>query len=108
MTIIKIPVTAPTTRIDGNALAITDLARIEFFVSTDNGQNYVSAGHSAPDATSFNFEATDPGTYLFKAEAVDLQSPPLTSLDSAVVQFTIAPPVLAAPSPPTLGTPVAA
>ena len=108
MSIFNIPFTIPTTRIDGSALAASSIARIEFFVSTDSGANYVSAGHAAPDATNFPFEATDVGTYLFKAEVVDTQNPALTSLDSNIVSFAIAPPVLAAPNAPVLGTPVAA
>jgi hypothetical protein len=106
--LINVPVTAPTTRIDGSALSATDLNRIEMLVSTDNGQNYVSAGHIAPNQPVFQFEATDVGTYQFKAEAVDNQNPALVSLDSNVVSFTIAPPVLARPSAPVLGTPTAA
>lgn len=107
--IIKIPFTVPTKRIDGTDLPISQIDRIEFYVSTDSGQNYVSIGHAAADGsqTDFLYEATDVGTYLFKAQAVDTQNPPRVSLDSSVVSFTIAPPELAAPEAPVLGTPVA-
>lgn len=105
--IIKIPFTIPTQRVDGTSLAPGEIDRIEFFVSTDNGQNYVSAGHASADQTEFPFEASDPGTYLFKDQVVDTQSPPRFSPDSPVVSFTIASPPLAAPKPAILGTPLA-
>lgn len=105
--IIKIPLTIPTTRVDATALAATEIKQIEFLVSVDNGQNYVSAGHAAADQTEFQFEASDAGTYLFKAQTVDTQDPSRVSLDSNVVSFTIQAAAKAAPSPPILGTPVA-
>lgn len=100
---ITIPFTLPTSRADGTALAATEVAAVDFFLSTDNGLNYASVGHAAPDQTAFTVDLTDPGTYLFRAETVDTQIPPRSSVDSNVVSFTVPTPPLAAPSPPVLG-----
>jgi hypothetical protein len=107
--IIKIPFTVPTKRIDGTDLSLSEIDRIEFFVSTDSGVEYTSIGHAAADGsqTDFLYEATEFGSYLFKAQTVDTQNPARVSLDSSVVSFSIAPPTLAAPEAPVLGTPVA-
>lgn len=102
---LDIPFTLPTQRADGSTLSPSEISRIEFFVSVDGGQNYVSAGHAAPDQKVFQYDASDIATYNFRAEAVDLQVPERTSLDSNVVSYTVAPPVLAAPNAPVLGTP---
>lgn len=105
---ISIPITDPTTREGGGALDPSkELAFVNILMSADNGQNYASVGHAAPGQPTFEQELTDPGTYLFKADAEDLQTPALDSKDSNVVSFTVPAPALAAPSPPTLGTPVA-
>jgi hypothetical protein len=108
MSLYNIPITDPTSRKDGKALAQTEIKEIDMLVSTDNGQNYVAAGHAAAGQANFQFDAVDPGTYLFKAQTVDTQTPALVSGDSNVVSLTVAPPVLAAPNAPTLGTPVLA
>jgi hypothetical protein len=103
---VTIPVTAPTTRKDGSALAATDIAQMDFELSSDNGATYTNVGHAAANQTEFKLQALDPGSYLVRATATDTQNPPLTSDFSPVVAFQIAAPALAAPNPPTLGTPV--
>lgn len=108
MSDVSIPVTAPTTRKDGTALMAAEIARLDFELSSDNGLTYTNVGHAAAGQTSFVLQGVDPGNYLVRSTATDTQTPPLTSDFSPVVAFQIAPPVvvLAAPSPPTLGTPV--
>lgn len=103
---VSIPVTAPTTRKDGSALAISDIAQMDFELSSDNGQTYTNVGHTAANATEFKLQSLDPGSYLVRSTATDAQTPPLTSDFSPVVGFQIAAPALAAPSPPSLGSPV--
>jgi len=103
---VTIPVTAPTSRKDGSALAPTDIAQMDFELSSDNGTTYTNVGHAAANQTSFVLQGLDPGSYLVRATATDTQNPPLTSDFSPVVGFQIAPPQLAAPNAPILGTPV--
>jgi hypothetical protein len=93
----------PTTRSDASATPLKpgDLAYILVQMSADNGQNYADVGHAAPGQQSFDQDLTDPGTYLFKLDAVDTQTPPMTSADSIVVSVTVPVPSLAAPNPPT-------
>lgn len=106
MASVSIPITAPTQRKDGTALAVTDIARLDVEFSTDNGQTFTNVGHAAANQTSFEVDDLSPGTYLARSTATDLQTPPLTSDFSNVVSFVIPAPELAAPNPPTLGTPV--
>jgi hypothetical protein len=106
MSDVSIPVTAPTTRKDGSTLPPEQLARLDFELSSDNGQSYTNVGHAAANQTEFKLQSLDPGSYLVRSTATDTQDPPLTSDFSAVVGFQIAAPALAAPNPPVLGTPV--
>jgi hypothetical protein len=106
MSDVTIPVTAPTTRKDGTLLAAAEIAQMDFELSSDNGATYTNVGHAAANQTEFRLQALDPGSYLVRATATDTQNPPLTSDFSPVVGFQIAAPALAAPSAPTLGTPV--
>jgi hypothetical protein len=106
MSSVSIPITAPTTRADGTALDPKDIARMDVELSDDNGQTFVNVGHAAADQTEFVIDNLAPGNYLVRATCTDTQDPPLTSDDSAPVSFQVEAPPLAAPSPPTLGTPV--
>jgi len=90
----------PTQRTDGSALKPGELAFIEVQMSTDNGNTYSDVGHAAPGQQMFDQPLTASGTYLFKLNAVDTQTPPATSADSAVVSLTVTV-ALAAPNPPT-------
>lgn len=104
---VKIPFTLPATRKDDTPLAAADVARVDVEISSDNGQTWVSVGHT--DAAGSPFVVSDLDTdvpYLFRAFVTDKQNPPLTSDFSAPVSVRIPPPVLAAPNAPTLGTPV--
>lgn len=103
---IRIPVTAPTKRKDGSDLPLSQLARFDFELSSDNGGTFTHVGSVAPDATEFALQGLDTGTYLVRATATDTQDPPLVSDFSSVVSFQVRPPVLAAPNPPSLGTPI--
>lgn len=104
---VQIPFTAPTTRKDNSTLAATDIAQIDFEISSDNGESWVSVGHT--DANGSPFVVSDLDTdvpYLFRNFVTDTQKPPLTSDFSASVSVRIPPPVLAAPNPAAMGTPV--
>lgn len=91
----------PTARTDGTPLKQGDLAYIQVQMSADGGQNYAPVGHAAPGTQTFDQDLTDPGTYNFKLEAVDTQTPPAISADSVIVSVTVPQPVLAAPNVPT-------
>jgi uncharacterized protein YfaP (DUF2135 family) len=94
--------TDPTTLVDGkSAIPANDFAFVQVQVSIDGGKTYTVAGHAAPGAQTFSFEADDPGTYLFKVNSVDTQIPPTVSPDSAVVQVTVAAPPLQSIAAPT-------
>ena len=88
----------PTTRSDGTPL--NTLAYINVLMSADNGNTYTKVGHAAPAQQQFSQDLTDAGTYQFKFNATDAQTPPLTSADSVVVSVTVPPPELPPPSPP--------
>ena len=103
---VSIPITAPTQRKDGTALALTEIARMDVEFSVDNGQTFTNVGHAAANQSSFDATDLSPGSYLARSSATDTQTPPLTSDFSNVVSFVIPAPALAAPNPPTLGTPV--
>ncbi len=105
MSLVTIPVAAPTSRKDGSTLKIEEIARMDFELSSDNGLSYNDVGHAAANQTEFKLQDLDPGSYLVRATATDNQDRPLTSDFSNVVAFQIAAPALAAPNPPTLGTP---
>jgi len=92
----------PTTLVDGvTAIPPNDFADVEVLMSIDNGQTYTNVGHAAPGAEQFQMELTDPGTYLFKLESKDTQTPAQVGPDSSVVQVTVAPPPVAAIAAPT-------
>lgn len=93
----------PTTRSDPAQTPANpgEIAFINVLMSSDNGQNYTSVGHAAAGQQSFSQTLTDPGVFLFKLEAVDTQSPPTTSADSAVVSVTVPTPALAPLNPPS-------
>ena len=85
----------PVTLIDGKtAIPPNDFADVEVQQSIDNGKTYSNVGHAAPGAQQFQIELTDPGTYLFKLNSKDTQTPSTLGPDSAVVSVTV-------PAPPT-------
>lgn len=100
--LLRIQFTLPTKRADGSDLPIEEISSIRFYVSTDNGQNFAQAGSAAPGQQVFEFDAQDFGTYLFKAETFDTQTPKRDSDDSNIIAFTIETPPKAAPLPPVL------
>lgn len=106
MATVTIPITAPTARADGTTLSQAEIARMDVDFSIDNGVTFTNVGHAAANQTSFVATDLSPGSYLARATATDTQTPPLTSIDSAVVSFVVAAPALAAPNAPGLGTPV--
>jgi len=91
----------PTTLTDGTAIPANDFADVEVFMSADGGQNYVNVGHAAPGAQAFDVELTDTGTFNFKLESKDTQTPSRLGPDSPVVSVTVAPQPLAAIAAPT-------
>lgn len=94
--------TDPTTLADGTtAIPANDFADVEVNMSIDNGKMYTNVGHAAPGAQQFQMELTDPGTYLFKLEAKDTQTPAQLGPDSAVVQVTVPAPPLQPIAAPT-------
>lgn len=106
---VTVPVTAPTSRKDGTALPIAQIARLDFELSADNGASFTNVGHQAATETSFKLQGLDAGSYLVRSTATDTQDPPLTSDFSSAVSFQVAaipPAALAAPSAPVLGTPI--
>jgi hypothetical protein len=88
----------PTQRTDGTPLKPTEIASILVLWSSDNGNTYVEAGHAAAGQQQFDQALPAPGTYLFKLECVDTQSPPATSADSNVASVIL--PVTLPPNPP--------
>lgn len=102
MSVITVTWTDPTTLADGKtAIPANDFAMVEINASADGGKTYTLAGHVAPGVQTFAFEVDDSGTYSFILNAVDTQTPPTTSANSAVAQATIAPPPLQAIAAPT-------
>jgi hypothetical protein len=91
----------PTTLVDGSAIPPNDFADVEIFMSADGGLTYTNAGHVGPGTQRFEIEISDPGTFNFKLNCKDTQTPPLFGPDSAVVSVTIAAPPLAPISAPT-------
>ena len=89
----------PTQRTDGTALAPGEIAFIEVQWSSDNGNTYVDAGHAAAGQQQFDQPLPGPGTYLFKLQCVDTQSPPATSADSSIASVVV-PVVVQPPNPP--------
>ena len=97
----KITWTDPTMRSDGTtALTPAEIAQINVFMSSDNGNTYTNVGHAAAGQQSFTQPLTTSGTYLFKLQTVDTQTPPAISADSSVVSLVATVP-LAAPNPPS-------
>lgn len=93
--------TDPTVLTDGTPIPPNDFADVEVFVSADGGLNYTSAGHAAPGAQAFDFELSDTGTFNFKLESKDTQTPSRLGPDSQVVSVTVALQPLAAIAAPT-------
>lgn len=92
----------PTTLVDGTtAIPPNDFADVEVNMSIDNGKTYANVGHAAPGAQQFQMELTDPGTYLFKLNSKDTQSPPQLGPDSVVAQVTVPASPVAAIAAPT-------
>lgn len=62
--------TNPTTRANGAPLAAADIASVELWKSTDNGQNYAVAGQAnsvgGVPPTSFNYLLENAGTFYFR------------------------------------------
>lgn len=93
--------TDPTTLTDGAPIPANDFADVEVFMSADGGLNYVNVGHAAPGAQTFDIELTDTGTFNFKLESKDTQTPSRVGPDSTVASVTVQPQPLAAINPPT-------
>lgn len=93
--------TDPTQLVNSTPIPPNDFADIEVLMSADGGLNYVTAGHAAPGAQTFDVELSDVGTFNFKLNSKDTQTPSLIGPDSAVVSVTVAPQPLAAIAQPT-------
>lgn len=106
MSTVTIPFVPPNQRKDGTALPPEQIKQIDFEISADNGQTWTSVGHRAGTDTSLTLQDLDVGQYLIRDFVTDTQVPPLTSDFSAPVGFEIKAPVLAAPNPAVIGTPV--
>jgi len=89
MTTARVTWKDPTQRTDGTAAAAADIAMIKVLMSSDNGNTYAEIGHAAAGQQQFDQDLAAPGTYLFKLEAVDTQTPPTTSADSAVASVVV-------------------
>lgn len=102
MSLVTIKWVDPTTLVDGvTAIPPNDFADVEVQMSIDNGKTYTNVGHAAPGALQFQMELSDPGTYNFKLNSKDTQTPPQLGPDSTVVSVTVAPPPVAAIAAPT-------
>lgn len=106
MTTVVIPFAPPATRTDGTPLPADQIKQIDFELSADNGQTWTNVGHRAGTDTSLTLQDLDVGQYLLRDYVTDTQNPALTSDFSPVAGFQIKAPVLAAPSPALIGTPV--
>lgn len=93
--------TDPTTLTDGTTIPANDFADVEVFMSANGGLDYVNVGHVAQGIQSFDVELTDTGTFNFKLESKDTQTPSRLGPDSIVASVTVAPQPLAAINPPT-------
>lgn len=102
---VVIPVTAPTTRIDGVPLPPEQIARIDFELTLDGGQSWHNVGHCAGTETSYTLQGLDVGTYSMRDFVTDTQVPPKISAHSEPVSFVVQPEELAPPNPAVLGTP---
>ena len=89
----------PTQRTDGTALSAAEIAYVNVQWSSDNGNTYVDAGHAAAGQQQFDQVLPAPGTYLFKLQCVDTQTPPATSADSSIASVVV-PVVIPPPNPP--------
>lgn len=80
--------TNPTTRSNGAPLAAADIATVELWKSTDNGQNYSVAGQvnaaSGVPPTSMNYLMENVGTFYFKVRA-RLTDDQVSSFSNAVI-----------------------
>lgn len=88
----------PTTRVDGKALAVADIASSLVFIKVQGAPDYAPLAEvMAPTAELLQTDL-EPGDYSFRVQAVDKQVPPKASapVDGAI---NIPVPVLAAPSP---------
>lgn len=103
---VTIPFTVPTSRKDGSALPVDQIAQIDFELSADNGQTWTNVGHRAGTDSSITLQSMDVGQYLVRDYVTDTQVPPLTSDFSPVVGFEVKAPPLAAPNFAAIGTPV--
>ena len=96
----------PTTRVDGSALLVSEIAGVLIQISADNGANFSDLEFvQAPDNALVVPDLVD-GDYIFRAIVVDKQAPPLSSAAtdrtinvSSQPGPTPTPTVLAAPSP---------
>lgn len=105
---IRIPLTWPTTRKDGSALALADIASGELQISGDAGANFIKLADLTPGQASIDQSLDTDGTYLFRGVCFDKQTPALSSDLSNVVSYTLVTPpvVLAPPDALVLGTPI--
>jgi hypothetical protein len=103
---VTIPFTVPTSRKDGSALPVDQIAQVDFELSADNGQTWTNVGHRAGTDSSITLQSIDVGQYLVRDYVTDTQVPPLTSDFSPVVGFEVKAPPLAAPNFAAIGTPV--
>ena len=103
---VTVPIQVNLTRTDTSAMTQADVEEMDVFLSLDNGATFVNVDTVSPDTTEVIIDGMDPGTQgLLYSTETDKQTPARTSAKSAQVTFKV-PVVLAAPNPPTLGTPV--
>ena len=88
MTIARVTWKDPTTRVDGVPGKPTEIAYIRVLMSSDSGATWADVGHVGPTIEFYDQTLDAAGTYQFKLQVVDTQSPPTVSADSAVVQIT--------------------
>lgn len=69
--------TLPTTRTSGGALDVSEIARVDIYMSADAGANFVLAGNRVPtEAQEFIVSDLDVGTYTFRVVVVDTSDRP--------------------------------
>lgn len=86
----------PTTRVDGSALAPTDIAAVTVFMSADLGANFVELGSVAAGVQTFRQTDLPDGTYQFKVVVTDKQTPVKSSAAQLVEVIVVT--ILAEPS----------
>ena len=68
---VKVSWKLPSTRESGKPLAAADVKHVDVQMSADQGANFVSLHHVIPPVLELMVTDLEPGTYQFKAFAVD-------------------------------------